>query len=71
MKRHRALTGAAGLLLVALAALPLVRAGYPADPPMDVAVPRWELRQFSVQGRAQVANPFRDAALLQRSTVPG
>ncbi|HZJ13644.1 MAG TPA: DUF4038 domain-containing protein, partial [Chthoniobacteraceae bacterium] len=35
-----------------------------------VEVPRWEMHEFSVQGRAHVENPFRDAALVGEFVSP-
>ena len=33
-----------------------------------IEVPRWELHEFTLRGRAHVANPFRDAALVGEFT---
>jgi hypothetical protein len=33
-------------------------------------VPRWEMHEFTQRGRARVANPFRDAALVGEFTAP-
>jgi hypothetical protein len=41
----------------------------PQQPPA-VEVPRWEMHEFSVTGRAHVDNPFRDAALVGEFTSP-
>lgn len=35
-----------------------------------IDVPRWELHEFSLKGRAHVANPFRDAALVGEFVSP-
>ena len=35
-----------------------------------IEVPRWELHEFTLRGRAHVANPFRDAALVGEFTSP-
>lgn len=35
-----------------------------------VEVPRWELHEFSAQGRSRVANPFREAALVGEFVSP-
>lgn len=42
----------------------------PAAEPAPVEVPRWELHEFTVNGRAQVENPFRDAALVGEFVSP-
>ena len=41
-----------------------------AEKEPDVAVPRWEMHEFVVQGRAHVGNPFRDAALVGEFISP-
>ena len=33
-------------------------------------VPRWEMHEFSIKGRAHVTNPFRDAALVGEFVSP-
>jgi len=35
-----------------------------------VSVPRWEMHEFSVKGKAHVANPFRDATLVGEFISP-
>src|SRR4030095_317746 len=35
-----------------------------------VEIPRWEMYEFSAQGRTHVANPFRDAALVGEFVSP-
>ncbi len=43
----------------------------PAEVTLPVAeVPRWELHEFTAQGRAHVDNPFREAALVGEFTAP-
>lgn len=40
-----------------------------AEPPV-IEVPRWEMHEFALTGRAHVHNPFRDAALVGEFTSP-
>lgn len=42
----------------------------PAVEKATVEVPRWEMHEFSAKGRAHVANPFRDAALVGEFISP-
>lgn len=36
----------------------------------DIEVPRWEMQEFIAQGKAHVANPYRDAALVGEFVSP-
>jgi hypothetical protein len=42
----------------------------PAIEQAMVEVPRWEMHEFSIKGRAHVDNPFRDAALVGKFISP-
>lgn len=55
-----------------LTTLDEIRAGTvpPAAEQAPVEVPRWEIHEFTLKGRAHVANPFRDAALVGEFTAP-
>jgi hypothetical protein len=56
---------AAGLVLAAGRPVPVCGQDTPA-----VEVARWEMHEFSATGRARVANPFRDAALVGEFASP-